>query len=347
MLRKTLTAVAATASLAGGLSACGGDNQTGAHGLPLVKIMVGGLDKQIYLPFTLAQQLGYYQKYGVDVELSDEVDGGVGAEDAMASGQVDMAGAWYIHTFDFQAQGKQVESLVQLGGAPGEREMCATDSGVHSGADFKGKTMGVTDLGSGTDELTQYIAAQAGVSRSDYHTQAVGSGSTAVAAIQQGAVDCVMTTQPTVAALEKKGLAYSAVDLATTAGAQQALGGAWPAATALARTDWVNGHKSEVQGVVDALVATMNWIHTHSAAQIADEMPSDYVQNDAITKDEYVKALTEDIGQYLPDGIMPPSGPATIADTEQTIGTDVSGVDPDQTYTDEFAQAADDKLGIR
>ncbi|GAB4007274.1 ABC transporter substrate-binding protein [Nocardioides ultimimeridianus] len=347
MLKKTLAAVAVTASLAGGLSACGGGSHTNADGTPIVKIMVGGLDKQIYLPFTLAKQLGYYDKYGVDVQLSDEVDGGVGAEDAMASGQVDMAGAWYIHSFDFQAQGKDVEGIVQLGGAPGEREMCATDSGVHSGADYKDKTMGVTDLGSGTDELTQFIAAKAGVAHSDYHTQAVGSGSSAVAQIQQGSVDCVMTTQPTVAALEKKGLAYSAVDLATTAGANQALGGAWPAATALARTDWVNSHKTEVQGVVSALVATLNWMHTHTPAQIADKMPADYVQNDLITKADYIKALTEDFGQYTADGIMPPSGPAIIADTEKTIGTDVSNVDPTKTYTDEFAKVADQQLGIQ
>jgi NitT/TauT family transport system substrate-binding protein len=347
MLRKTLIAAAVTATLAGGLTACGGGSSTNANGEPIVKIMVGGLDKQIYLPFTLAKQLGYYKKYGVDVQLSDEVDGGVGAEDAMASGQVDMAGAWYIHAFDFQAQGKDVEGIVQLGGAPGEREMCATNSGVHSGADYKGKTMGVTDLGSGTDELTQFIAAKAGVSHSDYHTQAVGAGSTAIAAIQQHSVDCVMTTQPTVAALEKKGLAYSAVDLATSAGATKALGGAWPAATALARTDWVNAHKTEVQDVVDALVATMHWIATHSPAEIAAKMPSDYVQNDLVTKADYIKGLTEDKGQYLPDGIMPPTGPATVAQTEKVIGTDVSSVDPSKTYTDEFAKVADQKLGIQ
>ena len=69
-----------------------------ARRLPTVKIMVGGIDKQIYLPYQLAQNLGFYKKYGVNVELSTEQNGGVGAEDAMASGQVDMAGAWYIHT---------------------------------------------------------------------------------------------------------------------------------------------------------------------------------------------------------------------------------------------------------
>ena len=73
-----------------------------AASLPTVTMMVGGIDKQIYLPYQLAQGLGYYKKYGVNVQLSTEQYGGVGAETAMASGQVDMAGAWYVHTIDFQ-----------------------------------------------------------------------------------------------------------------------------------------------------------------------------------------------------------------------------------------------------
>ena len=43
----------------------------------------------------------------------------------MAAGQVDIAGAWYIHTVEFQQTGKTVVDVVKLGGAPGEREMCA------------------------------------------------------------------------------------------------------------------------------------------------------------------------------------------------------------------------------
>ena len=101
--------------------------------------MAGGLDKQIYLPYQLAQQLGFYKKYGVNIQLSTEQDGGVGAEEAMASGQVDMAGAWYNHTIDFQAKGKAVEDVVQLSGAPGEREMCTKKSGVTLGRRLQGQ----------------------------------------------------------------------------------------------------------------------------------------------------------------------------------------------------------------
>lgn len=334
----------------GTTSACSGSSSasTSSSGsTPTVKLMAGGLDKQIYLPYQLAEQLGYYKKYGVNVELSTEQDGGVGAEDAMASGQVDMAGAWYVHTIDFQVKGKAVEGLVQLSGAPGEREMCVPKSGVHSGADFKGKTLGVTDIGSGTDTLTQFIGAQKGVKASQFSRIGVSQGSTAIAALQNGKTACVMTTQPTVAAIEKKGIGTSAIDLATTAGATKALGGTWPAATVLAQTSWVNSHKDAAQKVVDALVATMHWINTHSAADIADKLPPSYVSNQLVTKADYIKALDQDKGQFLPDGIMPAGGPKTVLATEELVGHATSKVNLGTTFTNEFALKANKIEGFK
>ncbi|MFF3517821.1 ABC transporter substrate-binding protein [Streptomyces sp. NPDC002573] len=350
MLKRTLTASIVTVLALGAVSACSGSSGSsgsgGSGGTPTVRLMVGGIDKQIYLPYQLAQNLGFYKKYGVKVELSTEQNGGVGAEEAMASGQVDMAGAWYNHTIEFQAKGKAVEDVVQLSGAPGEREMCTTKSGVKSAADFKGKTLGVTDLGSGTDTLTQFMAAKKGVKTNQFHRLAVGAGSTAVAALQNGKADCVMTTQPTVAAIQKKGVGTSAIDLATTDGAKAALGGAFPAAGVLARTDWVQSHKDAVQKVVDALVATMHWIHDHSAADIANKLPASFVENQLVTKADYIAALNEDKGQFLPDGIMPAGGPKTTMATEQLVGTVTSPVDLSKTFSNEFAFSANKMEGF-
>ena len=319
----------------------GGGSKTTQH----VSLMIGGIDKQIYLPYKLADQLGFYKKYNVDVTLSTEQDGGVGAEDAMVSGQVDMAGAWYIHTVDFQMKHKSVESIIQLSGAPGEREMCNNKTTVHSGADFAGKTLGVTDLGSGTDTLTQFIAAQANVSKDKFSRTGVGAGSTAIAALKNGSISCVMTTQPTVTAIQKQNLGYSAIDLATTDGATKALGGAWPAASVLARTDWVNSHQEAAQDVVDALVDTMHWINTHTAQQIADALPASYTNNAIITKADYVTALTQDKGQFLPDGIMPAGGPKTILATEKLIGAADDSVNLGATFTNDFAIKANQLEG--
>ena len=186
--------------------------------MPTVTMMVGGIDKQIYLPYQLAQDLGFYKKYGVNMALSTEQAGGVGAEDAMASGQVDMAGAWYTHTIDFQLKGKPVQDVVQLSGSPGERIMCAKGSNITSPAQWAGKSIGVTDLGSGTDQLTLYLAARYHLTTKDFTRVAAGAGSTMIAALQHGKIACGMTTQPTVSAIEKLGIGYSAFDLATTAG---------------------------------------------------------------------------------------------------------------------------------
>lgn len=356
MKKRSIAAIAAAGIVALGLAACsGGGGGTAAAGgsgsgsgsLPTVKMMVGGIDKQIYLPYQLAQSLGYYKKYGINMELSTEQNGGVGAEDAMASGQVDLAGAWYIHTVDFQSKGKDVVNLVQLSGAPGERVMCNPKSNVSSAADFKGKNMGVTDLGSGTDELTQFLAAKQGVDKKQYNTIAVHAGSTAIAAIQRGSADCVMTTQPTVGALTSQKLATSAVDLATTKGATKALGGAWPAAGLLAQASWVKAHGDEAQKVVDALVATMHWIASHSAADIANKLPQDFVQNSTITKQQYIDGLTTDKGQFLPDGIMPAGGPKVIFDMEKTIGVDTSKVKISDTFTNKYAEAANKLEGYK
>ncbi|MDQ2853158.1 MAG: ABC transporter substrate-binding protein [Actinomycetota bacterium] len=308
--------------------------------------MVGGIDKQIYLPYELAQKLGFYKKYGVNMVLSTEANGGVGAEDAMVSGSVDMAGAWYIHTIDFQSKGKDVVGIAQLSGAPGEREMCGTNSGVHSAADFKGKNLGVTDLGSGTDQLTQFLASQKGISKAQYKTVAAHDGGIAIAALQSKGVDCIMTTQPTVGAIESKKIGYSAIDLATTKGATAALGGAWPAASVLATQKWVDNNTVAAQDVVDALVATMHWISTHSATDIANMLPADYVQNATISKAQYIAGLTTDKGQFLPDGIMPAGGAKTVYAMAKTIGTDVSKVKVGNTFTNTFVMAALKKEGL-
>jgi NitT/TauT family transport system substrate-binding protein len=335
--------------LAFALTACSSTSATTtttAGALPTVTLMVGGIDKQIYLPYQLAQNLGFYKKYGVNMVLSTESSGGVGAEDAVAAGQVDMAGAWYVHTIDFQIHGKDVIDVVQLSGAPGERIMCQNGSNIHSPADWKGKTIGVTDLGSGTDDLTLYLAARYHLSTADFHRIGVGAGQTAIAALQHNTAQCVMTTQPTVNAIEKQNIGYSAIDLATTAGVQQWLGGFQPTAGVLARADWVSSHKDVVQKVVTALVATMHWIATHSAADIADNLPPAFVANGLTTKDDYVRALDQDKTQFLPDGLMPATGPATVLAVQEQVGKANANVDLSKTYTNDYATQANKDLGL-
>jgi NitT/TauT family transport system substrate-binding protein len=348
-------------TLAAGLAACGSSSSGGSSSssaaaassgsttgstLPTVTMMVGGIDKQIYLPYQLAQGLGMYKKYGVNVQLSTEQTGGVGAETAMISGQVDMAGAWYVHAIDFTAKGKHVIDIVNLSGAPGEREMCNKSAGISSPANWAGKSVGVTDLGSGTDNLTMYLAARYHLTTKQFSRVAVGAGNTLVAGLQHNRIACAMTTQPTVNALEDKGVASSVINLATASGAKKWLGGIYPSAGVLARAEWVESHRATAQKVVDALVATMHWIATHSAADIAAKLPPSYSSNGLTTRASYIAALTADKGQFLPNGMMPAGGPQTAYAIDELAGNVTSPVNLATTYTNSFATTANKLEGF-
>jgi NitT/TauT family transport system substrate-binding protein len=332
-----LTVAACSSGSSGTAAASGGSSSSG---MPTVTMMVGGINKQFYLPYQLAQSLGYYKKYGVNMVLSNEVAGGVGAETAMASGQVDMAGAWYVHTINFQLQGKSVVDVAQLSGSPGERIMCAAGTHITSPAQWKGQTLGVTDLGSGTDQLTQYLAARYGLNKGDYTRIGAGDGSTMIAALKNHKILCGMTTQPTVAAIEKLGAGYPAFDLTTTAGVKKWLGGFTPTAGVLALSSWVDANKATVQKVVDALVATMHWLATHSAADVANVLPPSFVNNALVTKATYISTLSTDKTQFLPDGMMPASGPTVIMAISKLAGVITGPVNVPETYTNSFATAA-------
>jgi NitT/TauT family transport system substrate-binding protein len=104
-------------------------------------------------------------------------------------------------------------------------------------------------------------------------------------------------------------------------------------------TDWVNAHKAETQKLVNAIVKTLKFIDTHTAGEIADQMPKEYLVND---RDGYVKALEGGKGMYTKDGIMPAGGPDTVLAVLSGFSKNLKGktIDLSKTYTTEFAKAA-------
>ncbi|WP_405889124.1 ABC transporter substrate-binding protein [Streptomyces sp. NBC_01136] len=331
-------ALAVPACSAGGMSSATVASKSGG-GTPAVRIMAGGLDKQIYLPVILARELGYYQAQGLDVRFSDE-PGGVEAETAMISGQVDAVVGFYDHTVDLQSKGKSAESVVQLLRAPGEVEMVRADKAgsIKSPADFSGKHLGVTGLGSSSNFLTQYLEAKNGVTAGKAVSVAVGAGSTFVAAMQNKQIDAGMTTEPTISLLEQKKLAKPLIDIRTAAGAKAALGGTYPASCLYLTT--VQKNPEVVQKLVNVYVETLKWIQSHSAAEIADKMPTDYYAG--VGKDVYTKALQNEKGMYSPDGLMPADGPKTVYKVLSAFDPTVKGhtVDLSKTYTNDFVNKA-------
>jgi NitT/TauT family transport system substrate-binding protein len=338
---RVLTATAAVAALAAGLTACGGSDSSsggGSSATPKVTLMVGGLDKVIYMPAKLTEQLGYFKDAGVDVSLKEEPSG-ADAETLMLANQVDGVVGFYDHTVVIQPSGKCLESVVQFSKAPGEVEVVGKKGNVTSPADFKGKHLGVTSPGSSTDFLTQALAGKNGVQTSEYTTVKAGAGDTFIAALNQGAIDAGMTTDPTVARLVDSGDGKVLVDMRTEEGSVQALGGAYPSSSLYMQCAYVQSHKDAVQKLANAFVKTLTWMSTHSAQEIADTMPADYAGSD---KNLYVDAIKSTLPMFTADGVMPADGPQTVLDVLGKYNPALKGkkVDLSKTYTTDFVKAA-------
>jgi len=307
---------------------------------PKVSIMVGGLNKHIYLTATLAKQLGMFEAEGVDVTLFDE-PAGASAEASMLSGEVQFAFGSYDHTIDLQGLKKSTVNVFQALIAPGEAEMVGTQAAatLKSPRDFKDKNLGVTSIGSGTHLLTQYLSVKNGVPTEQIHPVAVGAGDTFIAAMQQGKIDAGMTTEPTISRLLKAGVGQVLVDLRTPETTRAALGGDYPFTCFYGQTSWVNDNKPTVQKMVNALVKTHKWITTHSAEEITAKMPEDYYAGD---KELYLTALRGEMGMYSPDGKMPKGGPEFILSVLQQFDDNVKDkqIDLSKTYTTEFVDKA-------
>lgn len=336
-------ALAATLGLAGcanNASQGSGTSSTGGTGTP-VSIMVGGLDKQIYLPFMLAQRLGFYEKQGLNVTLQNE-GAGVDATTNLLAGKVDGVGGFYDHTIAMQGLGQSVESVVSMLTTPGEVELCRNEvkDQIHSPADWAGRNLGITDVGSSTDFLTQYLAEKNGVDPAKIHRVGVQAGNTLIGALQHGNVDCAMTTEPTVSTLLATGSAYILLDMRTAPDTVQQLGGEYPATSLYMTTSYVDSHPDVVQKLANAYVETLKWIQTHDGMQVADQMPADYYAGSG--KEAYAKAFDGEKGIYNPTGIMPPNGPPTNLAVLQAFNPDVKGktIDLSKTYTDKFVLAA-------
>jgi NitT/TauT family transport system substrate-binding protein len=301
-----------------------------------ITIIVGGINKLIYLPPKLAENLGYFKDEGLDVELQSQ-QAGVDAENELLAGAAQAVVGFYDHSIDLQAKGKDVESIVVFGLVPGSMEMVRSDFAgqIRNMGDIKGKTLGVTGLGSSSTFLGQYLASRFGLKTSEYSMLPVGAGNSLIASFRQQRVEVAWTTEPTTSMLSASGDAKVLVDLSSVDGTKAALGGLYPASSLYVQRSWAEAHKSDAQKLANAFVRTLRFIQTHSADEIAAKMPADYYGGN---RPLYVKALKASLPMYSPDGKMPEGGPETVLKVLSGFNPNIKGkhIELSKTYSNEF-----------
>ncbi|MBI3707600.1 MAG: ABC transporter substrate-binding protein [Proteobacteria bacterium] len=338
-IRKTCARLAAGLLLASGLLASAAQAQ--------VKIAIGGSSCLCYLPTMLAQQLGEYEKAGLKVEITD-LKGGSVALAAVLGGSADVVSGYFDHTVNMAGKGKLLSAMVVYDRFPG---LVLVVSPKHAGEvksirDLAGKKVGVSAPGSSTDFFVKYLLRKDGLDPNQTAVVAVGLDATAVAAMEQGQVDAAVMLDPAVTLMQSK---YKDLKILSDTRTQKdtiaVFGGEYPGGALYAQLDWIAKHEKEAQALTLAIVATLKWIHSHSAEEIMAKMPENLV---GANRDLYLAALKNTIPMYSLNGRMDPKGAQAVLDVFSQSVPEIANakIDLSKTYTNKFVEQAAAKLGL-
>lgn len=305
-----------------------------------VRIGVGSYNLN-NLPFPLAEGLGYYKDEGLDVTTENFASGGSKALQALVAGSTDIAVGFYDHTIQMQAQNKDVVAIVLLARNSGLVMAGRPDTTFDPAKPetIKGAKVGITAPGSSSDFFVRYYLQRNGLSPDDVSLIGVGSGSSAVAALEQGKIDVLVNYDPAATFIEEKGVGKILIDARSDSGAEAVYGGVYPTSTLYTTASYIKEHPEAVQKVVNATVRALKWIQEHSAADIVANLPEGFVSGDRAT---YTKAVERAKAIFSSDGKFNPEHLKTPLLVLQTFNEKVTGHDIDlsKTYTNQFVDAA-------
>lgn len=315
---------------------------------PRLTLAVGGQPLYIYLPLTLAAQLGYFKDAGVEVDIVD-LAGGAKALEALLGGSADVVCGFVDHTIEMQAQGKAIRMFALYDRYPGlvlAVTKAAQSHGLKAVADLRGAKIGITAPGSSTQFFAEYMLSKNGIAVDQASYIGIGTAATAVAAARRGAVDALVNVDPTITILTKSGDATVLADTRTTLGTLRVFGGPYPAGGLYSTPAFIDRNPRTVQALATASVRALRWIKTHTADEIADRMPPQFYQSD---KGLYVTSLADNMEMFSPDGRVPITGVETIAKVlsqfDRTVVANAARIDPSQAFTNQFVDQAHKTLG--
>ncbi len=289
-----------------------GLGQAGAPEKRTLVLAAGGREGLVYLPLNVADALGYFKQSGLNIDIQNFA-GGSQALRALVGGSADVVSGFYDHTIQMAAQGRKIRAVVMQQRYPGlvlAITKAATEQGVRTLTDLRGKKIGVTAPGSSTHFFLNFLMTRAGVPLDDFSVVGIGAGPTAVAAVRNKQIDALSNVDPMITILQNGGdLGVILADTRTTIGTLRVFGGPYPAACLYVKEEFIQQNPNTVQALVTAMVKALRWIKGHKVEEIVALMPQEYYQGN---KELYTKAVRAMLESYSPDGRISPAGPPSV-----------------------------------
>ncbi len=304
-----------------------------------VTVGIGGVALMVYLPTALAKAKGYFAEEGLDVEILDIKGGGSQAASALIGGSVDFSANAIDHAIKAKTRGKDliaVHSHVRLP-VMGLVVASKYKGEIKSIADLKGRPLGVTSPGSQTHMVLGYLLAKSGVKADAVKIVGAG-GNTMPLAIEKDSVHAGMMVDPFFTAFLKQGKGYALVDMFTTKGTVEAMGGEVQGTTLLTRPDVIARRPATVQKMVNALVRANKLIVASSGEELARTLPKELSGDLKL----YAESFEHAREAFPPDSLVSREGVARVIETMRAFDAVPAGmkIAPESVFDNRYVLKA-------
>jgi NitT/TauT family transport system substrate-binding protein len=246
-----------------------------------VTLAVSGKSSFYYLPLTIAEQLGYFEQEGLELEIV-EFPSALKAQQALTAGAVDVVCGSFDHVINQQSKNLNVQSFVAMGRTP-QMALGVSLKNVPNYKeviDLKGKKIGITAPGTASNLMANLWVQRAGLLSSEVSFIGVGTAAGAIAAIRSGQIDAVCNLEPVMTMLEQKGDIKIVSDARTLKGTRALYGGLMPGACLYAPQDYIQKNRVVTQALSNAMVHALKWLQTAGPRDLMRVVPDAYLLGD-------------------------------------------------------------------
>lgn len=268
-----LSAAAVTGVLLAALSACGTSPGGGASGSGGdASIQVGVFPISTYLPDQVAAKEGFFKKNGLSVQLVGPAMTGATAYQLMTTDKLQS----YFNDVETTTEAITKGSQIKIGACVAPRSIYVivanASAGLPSSGSFqqkiqalKGKRIGVTALGAGTDVGLSVSLQAAGVPASEVTRLAVGPPTSAVSQLKAGRIDAYITGSDSgayqITASDPQTRVYASLgDSSTPDPARIFASGGWAVSA-----QWASQHPEQLDSYRKSLQQAIAWIKVNPA----------------------------------------------------------------------------------
>jgi NitT/TauT family transport system substrate-binding protein len=308
---------------------------------PNLTLAVGGKTLVAYLPLTIAERLGLFEKEGLKVSINDFA-GGSRALQSLVGGSADVVCGAYEHTILMRAKGIHIKTIAlqnnSLGTVIGLTPERAKS--YNGPKDLAGLKIGVTSPGSASSLAVALMLAKAGLTVDKVSIIGVGTGASAVAAMKSGQIDGMSNFDPAILLLERDKLLVPVVDSRTRKGLDELYGGPIGGSSFYVTEDFIKRNPRTAQAFVNAIVKAMHWLAKASVDDIAATVPTEYYAGG--DRAIYTKMLELNRGAFTKDGRIEPAWAETTYRAVLTNDPALKSakIDLKDTYDNSFADKA-------